>query len=360
MQTPEVDAAALESLLYAAVAAPSIHNTQPWRFGMDADTRSIHVRADRARRLPLSDPYLRAQHLSVGAAVFNLRVAAAHLGWDPVVRLLPDPDDPDLLATVRLAGSAAEVWPSDGDLYEAVARRHTSRMPFTGRPVPDHIVAEMVTAARVEGAHLDVPDIAGTRRLLRLTALAEARNAADPARAAEARTWVTVPDAHVPYGIPLTSLGPRDPAGRMPMRDFTGPLRGLRLPALRFERHAQVALLWTPLDRRVDWLRAGQALERALLVATRHGVRTSMLHQGMEWPDLRAAMAGPRHRCCPHLLIRFGYGPDGGRTPRATALPQTHPETRPVPPLSHSQQDTQDADGDAWHREAEEDTRNSG
>ncbi|GGY09661.1 Acg family FMN-binding oxidoreductase [Streptomyces anandii] len=323
MKTPEVDATALESLLYSAVAAPSIHNTQPWRFGMDAGTRSIHVRADRSRALPLTDPRLRAQHLSVGAAVFNLRVAAAHLGWDPVVRLLPDPGDPDLLATVRLGVAMPGAQPSYGMLYDAVARRHTSRMPFTGRPVPEHIVSEMVAAARAEGAHLDMPDFAGTRRLLSLTSAAEARNAADPARAAEARSWINTPDAPAPYGIPLTSLGPADAAGRMPMRDFTGPLPGLRLPALRFERHAQVALLWTPYDRREDWLRAGQALERALLVATRHGVRTSMLHQAMEWPDLRAAMTGARHRRFPHLLIRFGYGPDGGRTPRATTRPDT-------------------------------------
>ncbi|GAA5041802.1 hypothetical protein [Streptomyces similanensis] len=89
MRTPEVDATAVENLLYAAVAAPSMHNTQPWRFGLEPDTCSIHVRADRARRLPLSDPRQRAQHLAVGAAVLNLRVAAAHLGWEPAVRLLP-------------------------------------------------------------------------------------------------------------------------------------------------------------------------------------------------------------------------------------------------------------------------------
>ncbi|MFK4145390.1 Acg family FMN-binding oxidoreductase [Streptomyces sp. NPDC004065] len=334
-RTPEVDAAALEKLLYAAVAAPSIHNTQPWRFGLDAETRSVHVRADRERRLRLTDPHARAQHLSVGAAVFNLRVAAAHLGWDPVVELLPERGDPELLATVRLCPRTPDAEPSYAEpsyacLYDAVGRRHTSRMPFTGRPVPDHVVAEMVAAARTEGAHLDMPDIAGTRRLLRLTALAEARNTAHPGRRAEARGWVTAPRTSARYGIPVTSLGPLDPDGRMPMRDFTGPLPGLRLPALRFERHAQVALLWTTQDRRADWLRAGQALERALLVATRHGVRTSMLHQAMEWPDLREAMTGQRRRCFPHLLIRFGYGPEGGRTPRATAFPTPPDAPRPA------------------------------
>lgn len=319
MQTREVDATAVQALLAAAVAAPSIHNTQPWRFGLDPDSRSILVRVDRRRQLPTTDPQLRAQYLSVGAAVFNLRVAAEHLGWHPVVRLRPAGEDPDVLATVRLTGTAVPGQPSLRALHAAIERRHTSRMPFTGRPVPDSIVSEMTGSARAEGARLDVPDIMATRRLLRLTAAAESRNTVHSARAAEARTWITAPGADAAYGIPLTSLGPQDASGRIPVRDFIGALPAPHLPALRFERHAQVALLWTTDDRRHDWLRAGQALERVLLTTTAHGVRTSILHQAMEWPDLREAMAGSRRRCHPQVLIRFGYGPEGARTPRASA-----------------------------------------
>ncbi|MFM9702724.1 Acg family FMN-binding oxidoreductase [Streptomyces galilaeus] len=315
----EVDATAVEALLAAAVAAPSIHNTQPWRFGLDPENRSIEVRLDRRRRLPMADPDARAQHLSVGAAVFNLRVAAAHLGWDPLVRLLPEADDPDLLARMRLAGRRADTPLSLRGLYDAVERRHTSRMPFTGRPVPDAIVTEMIGSARAEGAHLEVPDILGTRRLPRLTQAAEMRNVAHRDHLGEARRWVTAPGTDAAYGIPTTALGPRDASGRMPVRDFVGTVPTPWLPVLRFERHAQVAVLWTSHDRREDWVRAGQALQRVLLTTTRHGLRTSMLHQAMEWPDLRAAMAGPRRHCCPQLVIRFGYGPEGGRTPRAVA-----------------------------------------
>ncbi|MEU5096219.1 hypothetical protein [Streptomyces sp. NPDC020996] len=320
MRTQVLDGAALEALLAAAVAAPSIHNTQPWRFRLDPDNRALEVRPAPERSLPLVDPFRRAQYLSVGAAVFNLRLAAAHMGWQPRVRLLPDPADPALLAVVQLAGPFDE----DGyrvpepDLYDAIARRHTSRMPFTGRPVPEPVVAEMSAAAHAEGARLHLPDIAGTRRLLRLTAAAEARNHTNPLRTAESRAWITAPGAATPYGIPATALGPRDAAGRVPMRDFTGPLPpALRLPAQRFERHTHFALLWTTHDRRENWLRAGQALQRVLLTATAHGVRTSLLHQAMEWPDLRAASGPAWRRCHPQVVIRFGYGPDGARTPRA-------------------------------------------
>lgn len=317
MPVPEVDAASLETLVSAAVAAPSIHNSQPWRFRMDPDSRTVEVRMQLHRSLRLADPVRRAQHLSVGAAVFNLRVAAVHLGWEPEVRLLPDPADPLLMATVRLSGDLRTS--RSHALYDAIARRHTSRMPFTGRPVPEPIVAELVEGARSEGGRLYVPDIIGTKQLLTLTAEAEDRSRADAGRAEENLSWLRAPGAG-PFGIPVTAVGARDAAGRIPMRDFTAARPAFHLPALRFERHAQVALLWTRCDRREDWLRAGQALERVLLLATMHGVRSSILHQALEWPDLRAELRDPRHPDGhPQLLIRFGYGPEGGATPRVPA-----------------------------------------
>ncbi|WP_347568124.1 hypothetical protein [Streptomyces sp. TRM75563] len=87
---------------------------------------------------------------------------------------------------------------------------------------------------------------------------------------------------HSGYGIPVTAVGALNASGRIAMSDFTGQLAVPHLPALHFERHAQVALLWTPRDRREDWLRAGQAQRHVLLTATSYGVRTSILHQVME------------------------------------------------------------------------------
>ncbi|MFJ9775814.1 hypothetical protein ACIRVF_32020 [Kitasatospora sp. NPDC101157] len=81
-------------LIAAACAAPSIHNTQPWLFRTDAQADTIEVFSHPLRRLPRTDPQGRALHLSIGAALFNPRVAAVHLGREPVVRLLPDPASP--------------------------------------------------------------------------------------------------------------------------------------------------------------------------------------------------------------------------------------------------------------------------
>ncbi|CAL9656555.1 hypothetical protein SUDANB176_06815 [Streptomyces sp. enrichment culture] len=80
MRARPVGATAVEALLTAAVAAPSIRTAQPWRFGMDTDTGTVEVRADRRRVLPFADPEARAQHLSVGAADRAVRHAAGTVG----------------------------------------------------------------------------------------------------------------------------------------------------------------------------------------------------------------------------------------------------------------------------------------
>ncbi|CAM5576497.1 Acg family FMN-binding oxidoreductase [Streptomyces aurantiogriseus] len=322
MHFTHFDAATLEKCLAAAVAAPSIFNTQPWRYRLDPETVAIEVRAAPERGLRHADPAGRALHLSVGAAVFNLRVTVGHLGWTPVTRLLPDPEDPSLLASVRPTGPAAQ-RPTGrrADLFPAIWRRHSSRFPFSDRPLPTYVRAELTEAARMEGAVLTFSAPPETARLLRLTAEAEQRNRNDPDRGAESRRWVhRDPDEPRDLGLPQTALGPQDAHEHIPMRDFTAQRHPERLRAQPFETAPVIALLTTEHDRRTDWLRAGEALEHALLVATVHGLRASLLHQPMEWSDLRRSLnPAPEHTGHAQMLIRLGYGPEGPATPRRAA-----------------------------------------
>jgi hypothetical protein len=304
-------------LASAGGAAPSLHNSQPWLFRATPDQRGLLVFEDPSRAVPVTDPDGRALHISVGAAVFNLQVAAAALALQTTLRLLPDSTQPELLAELAFGRRAASAPADpDRDLYPAIGRRHSCRRPFTNRDVPEKLFGELIAAAHQEGVVLTPLEEAETRRVLALTADAERRTAADVAREAELRSWVRLEDAATD-GIPAEVLGPLDRDDRVPMRSFTGhPPR--RVPdSERFEALPQLATFTTARDDQAAWLRTGMALERVWLLATMHDLRASVLHQAVEWSDtrwlLRDPETGPGYV---QLVLRVGFGPPSTASPR--------------------------------------------
>jgi hypothetical protein len=304
-------------LAAAGGAAPSLHNSQPWHFRATSDRRGLLVHQDPSRAVPVTDPTGRALHVSIGAALLNLRVAAAWLGLETRLRLLPDPAQPDLVATLAFDRPPPDAAPNpDVELYPAIAERHSSRQPFTNRDVPERLVGELIAAADHEGVVFAMLEEAETRRVLALTADAERRTADDLAREAELRSWVRL-EGPATDGIPADALGPLDRDARVPVRSFTGhpPTRG---PAsARFEPLPQLGTFTTRHDDRSAWVRTGMALERIWLLATLNGVRGSVLHQAVEWPDtrwqLRDPETGPGYV---QIILRLGYGPRGAASPR--------------------------------------------
>ena len=72
-----------------SLKAPSVHNTQPWRWRFGRNDAELH--ADRGRQLTATDPEGRDLMLSCGAALHHLRVALAARGLGCTVDLQPDP-----------------------------------------------------------------------------------------------------------------------------------------------------------------------------------------------------------------------------------------------------------------------------
>jgi len=316
MAEPALTLDQLHLLASAAGAAPSVHNSQPWRLRPTPDARGMLVFGDPRRAVAITDPLGRALHVSVGAAMFNLRVAAGRLGRAATVRLLPDPADRHLLAEIDLGEPAAR-HPFGHHLYQAIQQRHSSRQPFANRDVPEAVLGELIEAAHEEDALLSPLEEDGILRVLAVTAEAERRTAADLARQAETRSWLRL-EASASDGIPAAALGPSDRDARVPMRDFTaGRPDAPTVVPRHYEALPQLCLLSTHTDHPEDWLRAGQALERVWLLATVHGLRASVLHQAVEWAETRWRLRDPddppEHV---QLVLRLGYGPPGAATPR--------------------------------------------
>jgi nitroreductase len=265
----------LQDCLHAAIAAPSIHNTQPWRYRLRAN--GIDVYADQTRRLGVVDPSGREVLISVGAALMNLRVAILAHGRVPLTRLVPDSSEPDRVARVTF-GPPIPVSGTVRMLAQAIPRRHTNRRPFSKAPVPPEVLHELVAAAAVEGGHLAVADPGAREAVLSLVRLAERRERAEPGYWRELREW-TAQSPHRRDGVPPEAYGPWSAMEAVPIRDF-----GLIEPARRrtvevFETEPTIAVLYSTSDSALQWVITGQALERTLLTATVRGVATTLMTQ---------------------------------------------------------------------------------
>lgn len=302
-----------DGLLRAAVAAPSMHNTQPWSFRFTECV--VEVYRDRRRELPAEDPDRRMLHMSLGAAVFNLRVAAAHLAYGTQVRSVLDRGRPDLVAEVELVAGG----PETEQLYRLapyVQVRRTNRQPYLDRRVPAEVRRLLDATARLEAAELQwVDDGARLKWLYLATNDAGLEDDRSTVRSEERRLWVG--GERVVDGVPTAALGPRATSPDSPARDMAATPADLRRPGAAFERDPQLAILATRRDGPAEWLRAGQAMQRVLLEATANGLSTSLLNQAIEHDSLRWLLHDPLGAWTrPQAVIRFGYGPPVPPTPR--------------------------------------------
>jgi nitroreductase len=305
-------------LVGVAARAPSLHNTQPWRFTVRGD--AIELRADTSRQLR-ADPDGREMLISCGAALYGLRLAVRSLGYLPEAELLPGAARGRPIARVRL-GPAVPMTAEERTMLAAVPHRHTHRGPFESGPLPAGLLARLQDDARAEGATLtEIAPRPAREQLNALVADSAARQDRELRTRAEIWRWsrdATSPDRD---GVPAHAFtaGPGRRPGRLPQRDFDLG-RGLGLLPADGPAPPVTAVLLTHGDGQEEWLRAGQALQRLLLRAASQWVFASLNTQPLEDAGARKLI---RDRLglpgAPQMLLALGVS----RT--------THPTARRAP-----------------------------
>ena len=86
----------IERAVELACRAPSLHNSQPWRWV--ADGAVLHLFADPARIGRHTDSTGREVTISCGAVLDHLRIAMAAAGWQAAIDRFPDPSNRNHLA----------------------------------------------------------------------------------------------------------------------------------------------------------------------------------------------------------------------------------------------------------------------
>ncbi|MDP3711294.1 MAG: hypothetical protein Q8R60_02265 [Mycobacteriales bacterium] len=305
----------LVPLVALAGRAPSLHNSQPWRFALDRG--AIELRVDPERGLSVSDPRARELVISCGAALLTLRLGLRGLGLDVHVDLVPASGDPLLLARVR-ASHGDPPTPAEARMLAAVPHRHTERHGFTRRPLPATLLQALARDVRTEGSRLVIVDDERIRtRITHLALRAEDRREADPTWQAERARWVTQ-EAGRRDGIPVRALadGPFDASFPLPVPRFA-PRPASGGDHQRIGAPGRLAVITTGGDTVPDWISAGQGLQRLLLRAADTWVfaafNTAALEDGGDRERLREVLGITDH---PQMLFELGCAPSTHSTPR--------------------------------------------
>ncbi|MGV0836092.1 Acg family FMN-binding oxidoreductase [Mycolicibacterium thermoresistibile] len=331
MQDHLVELGVVQRAVQLACRAPSLHNSQPWRWVVDRE--GLHLHLARGRILPAADRSGREAIISCGAVLDHLRVAMAAAGWESHTERFPDPGDPDHLASVRFRrrdddpvtdDSVTEVLRRRAD---AILLRRTDRLPLAAprdpagfRQLAAGALADIAdtsdiadTAAAVQ---LDVIAEEDRPRLAEASQLTESRRADDSSYHIELGWWTAGYD--LSEGIPPGSLAADTDRERVDV--------GRAFPVGHGERHFQqdrdhsmIVALSTAEDTPQAALGCGEALSAVLLEATLIGLGSCPLTHITEVPDSRQIVAELIDRTAvPQVLIRIGRVPPLRESPAPT------------------------------------------
>lgn len=302
----------IEDAVRLAGRAPSLHNSQPWRWIAEPGGLQLFLERD---RLVATDDSGREALISCGAVLDHLRAAMAAAGWEANVEYFPNPNDHTHLASV---GFTAISFVTDGDRRraDAIMCRRTDRLPFGPVPGWDSLEVLLRRSLEDDGVLMNVLPDDERPRLAVASQLTEALRLYDTPYHVELDWWTS--PFEVFDGIPHSSLVSAAESDRVDVgRAFPvthHPERRMEVP----EDRAQIVVLSAATDTRDDILRCGEVLSAVLLECTMAGMATCSLTHITEVAASRDILAGLTGRPHPQVLIRVGLAPVLGEVPPPT------------------------------------------
>ncbi|MHC9292194.1 Acg family FMN-binding oxidoreductase [Mycobacterium sp. LTG2003] len=300
-----IDTATITAAVQLASRAPSLHNTQPWRWVADGEGLKLFLDPNRVVRS--TDRSSREAIISCGVMLDHLRVALAAAGWATSVERFPNPNNTDHLATVQFSPMQF-VTDAHRRRADAILARRTDRLPMAAYADWDSF-EPLLRARLADGpVHLDVLGDDDRPELAEAAALTESLRLYDSAYHAELAWWTT-PFA-TEDGIPQSSLVSAEESERVGLsRAFPVTAHSQRRAGVS-DDSATIVVLSTDGYSREDALDAGEALSTALLECTLAGLGSCPVTHVTELHASRDIIGRLINRdACPQVLIRIGLAP---------------------------------------------------
>ncbi len=307
----------LHLVIAAASLAPSIHNTQPWRFVTTPDG-ALEVHADRERQLTVVDADGRQLLVSCGAAAEFGWLAVRGMGRACALDLTPDAQDRDFVARLT-PGAPLPTTAAEKALVDAMSVRHTDRGPYDSTRPPAQLLDELRIGVETYGLWLRQIDLPVDRVVVTgALADAERRQASDPAYVEELTRWTSRRTRTDGFADPAPQW-PADRVSDVPLRDFSGHDEHRHTESGEpptVERDTLV-LLGSIGDDAAMHVATGRALGWLLLRLAASGVAAQPLGQVFDDMEGRVRLGRDlRLIGYPQFLLRLGYGHAAEQTSR--------------------------------------------
>jgi nitroreductase len=311
MSETVMDTGFITQAVQLACRAPSLHNSQPWRWVFDGS--ALHLFADPSRIGHHTDSTGREVIISCGAVLDHLRVAGAAAGWGAAIHRFPDTADQDHLASIEFRRIDV-VTDAQRALAEAIAHRRTDRLPFAPPTGWESFETVLRNIVEKRGVDLDVVDDDGRPMLAHISRQTEHLRQHDASYEAELLWWTGYSDGN--EGIPPSALVSDADTARVDVaRHFPAAGDDNRRPQVERD-HSLVLVLSTFDDSRENALCCGEVLSTVLLECTAAGLATCTLTQMIEIHTSREAvrrLTGNIRE--PQALIRVGTVPENKGAP---------------------------------------------
>ncbi|MCV7040474.1 NAD(P)H nitroreductase [Mycolicibacterium moriokaense] len=314
MRDTVVDTRIIKQALKLACRAPSLHNSQPWRWVVDGGTVMLYLDPDRV--LHATDHTGAEALLGCGAVLDHFRVAMAAAGWVAHIERYPNPNNRMHLASVDFTPMD---YVTDGHraLADAILRRRTDRLPFGPARDWESVSVALERAVTSDAVRLDeVPDELRSE-LAQASDIAETLRVYDSAYQSELDWWTGLFESS--EGIPHSSLVSASESDRVEIgRHFPVTPNTERRPQVGRDQ-ARILVLSTYDTDRTTVLECGEMLSAVLLEATVAGLATCTLTNITElWPgrDVVASLIG--QTTTPQVIIRVGQAPGLEQLPPPT------------------------------------------
>ena len=288
-----------------ACRAPSLHNSQPWRWIVGEETVDLFV--DHERVIRSADRSGREALISCGAALDHFRIAMAAAGWKVNVTAFPNQNDRDHLASFEFS-PAEHVTAAERDRAAAISRRRTDRLPFCAPGDWERFEPALRNTVDHDRVALDVLADSARPALAVASRLTESVRRNDQYYHDEMRWWTGTLGGY--QGVPPSSLVSENERERVGVnRTFPAVQHADRRRDIRADG-AKILALSTPEYTRADALNCGEALSTVLIECTVAGLATCTLSHVTELPKSRAVIQElTGSPAVPQLLVRVGNAP---------------------------------------------------